>query len=106
MDFLSWDLSQFIVQTVLHSVIIAIVAEVMISLWHVQKPSLQIKFRFLVLLPAIYLPLYFLLYSSRAGAHFHEQVALINFNAWMRLRLAGDIGREKLFSCAGGAIIC
>ncbi|MFC1987562.1 M56 family metallopeptidase [Chloroflexota bacterium] len=91
MGFLNWALSQFVIQTVLHSVIIAVVVEVMINLWHIHKPSLRIKFRFLVLLPVIYLPFYFLLYTSRSGVHFHEQVALLDSSEWMKLRLAGDI---------------
>ena len=97
MGFLNWTLSQFVIQTIVHSVVIAIIIEVMINLWHIQKPSLQMKFRFLVLLPVIYLPFYFLLYSSRLSAHFHEQVALIDSNAWMKLSLAGGITIWYLF---------
>ncbi len=97
MDFLRWGLSQFIVQTVFHSAIIAIIVEALISLWHIQKPALQIRFRFFALLPVVYLPFYFLLDPTRTSAHFHEQVALIDFNSWLKLRLLGDIAIWHLF---------
>ena len=98
MGFLSWGLSQFIIQTVLHSVIIVIVVEAMIRFWHIQNPSLQIKFSFLaLLLPVTYLPLCFLFYFARTGAYFHEQVALIDSAAWMGLRLVGEVTIGHLF---------
>ena len=90
MDFLSSTIGQYIVQATLHSVIIAIVVEAMLRLWDVQQPYLQIRFRLLdLLLPVICLPLYFLLYPPRAEAYFREQVALIDFNEWLQLRLWG-----------------
>ncbi len=98
MDFLSWGLSQFIVQTVSHSAIIAIIVESMIGLWHIQKPAAQIKFRLLVLLPVIYLPFYFLLYPPRAATHFHGQVALIDSHEWLGLELWGNIAVWHLFA--------
>lgn len=97
MDFLNSGLSQYILQTVLHSLIIVIVVETMLSLWHIQKPSLQIKFRLLgLLLPVLCFPLYFLLYPPRASISF-EPVALFNSKEWLRLRLGEDITVWHLF---------
>ncbi len=98
MDFLNSGLGQYIVQTVFHSVIIAIVVESMIRIWHIQEPFHQIKFRLLVLLlPVLYLPFYYLLYPPRTGAHFHGEVALIDFSQWLGLRLGGGIATWHLF---------
>ncbi|MEE8174177.1 MAG: hypothetical protein V3T71_02515, partial [Dehalococcoidia bacterium] len=98
MGFLSSGFGQYIVQTVFHSAIIAIVVEGMISVWHIRRPSLQIDFRLLaLLLPALYLPLYRLLYPPRASSHFHEQVALIDLNQWLELRLVGGVSLWHLF---------
>ena len=98
MDFLNSGLGQYIVQTVFHSVIIAIVVESMISVWHIQEPFPQIKFRLLVLLlPVLYLPFYYLLYPPRTGAHFHGEVALVDFSQWLGLRLGGGIATWHLF---------
>lgn len=98
MDFLNSGLGQYIVQTVFHSVIIAIVVESMIQTWHIQEPFHQIKFRLLaLLLPILYLPLFYFLYPPRASTHFREQVALINFSQWLGLRLGGNIALWHLF---------
>lgn len=86
MDFISSNLGQFLIQTVFHSLIIAIVAESMISIWHISNPFIKIKFRLLPLsLPLLYLPLYFLVYPPRSDSHFHEQIALMDMNQWLRL---------------------
>jgi Zn-dependent protease with chaperone function len=98
MDFLNSGLGQYIIQTVFHSAIIALIVEAMLKIWHIQMPFSQIKFRLLVLaLPICYLPLYFLLYPPRAGAHFREQVALIDLNEWLGLRLVGGLYAWHLF---------
>ena len=99
MDLFSSGLGQYVVQTTFHSVIIVTVVEAMIRLWHIQRPSLQIKFRLLVLLlPVLHFPFSFLLYSPRTDARFREQIALIDFNAWLGLRLGGGIAVWHLFA--------
>lgn len=98
MDFLNSSLGQYLVQTVFHSVIIAFVVESLLRVWHIQEPFSQIKFRLLVLLlPVLYLPFFYLLYPPRAGVYFHGQVALINFNQWLELRVGGGIAVWHLF---------
>lgn len=92
MDFLNSGLGQYIVQTVFHSAIIAVIVEAIINIWRVDKPSLQIKFRLLsLLLSVLYLPFLYLVYPERTGTHFHEQTALIDFNQWLGLTLGGGV---------------
>lgn len=98
MDFFSSGPGQYIVQTVFHSAIIALVVEAITNIWRINKPSTQIRFRFLaLLLPILYLPVYYLAYPERAGTHFHEQIALMDFNQWLRLRLGGGMALWHLF---------
>ncbi len=99
MDFFITIPGQYMVQTVLHSAAIVIVVEVLIHLWHIRQPSLQIKLRFLALiLPVLYLPFYFLLYPARASTVFRQQVALIDINAWLGLRLGMGVVVWHLFA--------
>ncbi len=99
MGFFNSAVGQYIVQAVFHSAIIAIVAEGMISLWHIQRPLLQIKFRLLsLLLPSLYLPIYFIFYPVRGGEYFQNRVSLIDFNQWLGLRLPGNLALWHLFA--------
>lgn len=66
-------------------------------MWHVPAAFPQIKFRFLGLLPALYLPGFFFLYPPRTGAHFREEIALFNSNGWLKLRLGAGVTVEHLF---------
>lgn len=98
MDFLSSSVGQYIVQTILHSTIIAIIVETILSSWHIRKPLPQIKFRFLALaLPVLYLPVFYLLYPPRASSYFRQQSALFDFNQWMEIRIGGNVSLWHLF---------
>jgi Zn-dependent protease with chaperone function len=99
MDFFDSGLGQYIIQTIFHSLIIAIVVESMISIWHIRRTYAQIKFRLLaLLLPILYLPLYYLVYPPRTRPYFHEQVALIDLNEWLGLKLVGGLAVWHLFA--------
>ncbi|MFH1169681.1 MAG: M56 family metallopeptidase [Chloroflexota bacterium] len=98
MDFPSSAIGQYVLQTYLHSVIIAIVIEAIIAFWHLQRPRIQVRFRLLVLLPGLYLPLFNLLYPPRSGIFFHQAVAIFDFSQWLRLRLVGGLALWHLLA--------
>lgn len=98
MYFFSSYIGQYLAQSVLHSLIIVVVVEAIIGLWHVQKPLPQIELRLLALLPAVYLPFYFFLAPSRTGVSFHREIALFDSNAWLGLRLWGGVAVWHLFA--------
>lgn len=86
-------------QTVVYSAIIVIAVEALLHLWRIHQPSLQIRLRFLaLLLPVLYLPAYFLLYPARSGAVFRQQVALMDINGWLGLRLGAHVAVWHLFA--------
>ncbi len=88
MDSLWSSIGQYTTQSGLHSVIIITVIEAVISLWNIRTPFLQIRFRLLALiLPLIYLPVYFMFYPARAGDYFHRQTALFDFSQWLEIGL-------------------
>ena len=60
MIFFTSIVGQFITQSVLHSLVIAIFVESLIRAWGIHHPLRQIKFRLLpLLLPSVYLPLFY-----------------------------------------------
>lgn len=98
MDLFNSAPGQYLVQSVLHAVIIAIVVGGMVNLWHLRQPALKIKFYLLILaLPVLVLPGYYL-YLPRTGFHFHEQVALFDSLQWLRLRLWADLSLWHLLA--------
>ena len=98
MTFFSATVGQFVVQSVVHAVVLAILVESLIQVWRIQSPALQIKFRLLpLLLPLIYLPLFYFFYPPRAGTPFHQQTALLDSNQWLALRLFSGVQVWHLF---------
>src|SRR3990170_8916238 len=92
MDFLLSSIGQYLGQTILHSLVIALIVEVIMRSSHIQEPLLQIKFRSLsLLLPALYLPILYFSDPSRTSAYFRQQVALFDSNQWLSLRLWGGV---------------
>src|ERR1035437_7498022 len=98
MAFFNAGVGQFVVQSVVHSVVIAILVESMIHVWRIRHPLLQIKFRLLpLLLPVIYLPLFDVFYPPRMSPLFHQSTALLDSNQWLGLRLWGGVQLWHLF---------
>jgi len=92
MDLLEFSFSQYVFQCVLHSFIIALVIEVLLRIWHEERPLLQIRFRSLVLLiPVLSLPLYQLIYPHRGSLEFRKDMAIFDINQWLLLRLFDGI---------------
>jgi Zn-dependent protease with chaperone function len=92
MDLLEFSFSQYVFQCVLHSFIIALVIEVLLKIWHEERPLLQIRFRSLVILiPVLSFPLYQLIYPHRGSSEFREDMAIFDINQWLFLRLVDGI---------------
>jgi len=92
MDLLEFSFSQYVFQCVLHSFIIALVIEVLLKIWHEERPLLQIRFRSLVILiPVLSFPLYQLIYPHRGSLEFREDMAIFDINQWLLLRLGDGI---------------
>jgi Zn-dependent protease with chaperone function len=92
MDLLEFSFSQYVFQCVLHSFIIALVIEVLLKIWHEERPLLQIRFRSLVILiPVLSFPLYQLIYPHRGSLEFREDMAIFDINQWLLLRLVDGI---------------
>jgi Zn-dependent protease with chaperone function len=92
MDLLEFSFSQYVFQCVLHSFIIALVIEVLLKIWHEERPLLQIRFRSLVILiPVLSFPLYQLIYPHRGSLEFRKDMAIFDINQWLLLRLADGI---------------
>jgi hypothetical protein len=92
MDLLEFSFSQYVFQCVLHSFIIALVIEVLLRIWHEERPLLQIRFRSLVILiPVLSFPLYQLIYPHRGSLEFRKEMAIFDINQWLLLRLVDGI---------------
>ena len=92
MDFLLSSVGQYLWQTILHSLLIALIVEVIMRSSHIQEPLLQIKFRSLsLLLPVLYLPVLYFSDPLRDSAYFRQQVALFDSNQWLSVRLGGGV---------------
>lgn len=92
MDLLESSLSQYVLQCVLHSFIIALVVEILLRIWREDRPILQIRFRSLaILIPVLSFPIYQLIYPHRGGSVFRENIAIFDLNQWLLLRLFDGI---------------
>ncbi|MGB7292287.1 MAG: M56 family metallopeptidase [Thermodesulfobacteriota bacterium] len=92
MDLLEFSFSQYVFQCVLHSFIIALVIEVLLKVWHEERPLLQIRFRSLVILiPVLSFPVYQLIYPHRGSLEFRKDMAIFDINQWLLLRLVDGI---------------
>ncbi len=92
MDLLESSFSQYVFQCVFHSLIIALVIEVLLKIWREERPLLQIRFRSLVILiPVLSFPLYQLIYPNRGSLEFRKDMALFDINQWLLLRLVDGI---------------
>lgn len=88
MDFVTFWFIQYVFQSVLHSVLIALVVEALIRLWRIHRPEIRLRFLLLTLwMPVLAFPLFQLLYPERGSYRFREETALFDLNAWMLMRV-------------------
>ncbi len=77
---------QFALQSTAHSIIAALVAEVLLRAWRIAHPPFALFFRALpLLMPVALFPLFEFIYPAREGQAFREGLALLDLNRWMRL---------------------
>lgn len=92
MDLLEFSFIQFVFQCTLHSFIIALAVEVLLKIWHEERPLLRLRFRVLIILiPVLSFPLYQLIYPQRGGFGFRKDIAIFDINQWLLLRLGDGI---------------
>jgi Zn-dependent protease with chaperone function len=92
MELLEFSFIQYVFQCILHSFIIAFVVEVLLKIWHEERPLLRLRFRLLVIvIPVISFPLYQLIYPRRGSFGFRRSLAIFDINQWLLLRLGNGI---------------
>ncbi len=88
-------IGQFVLQSVLHSLLMALAVEALIKVWGVTRPRVRLQFRLLYLvLPLAGWPLYQLLWPERGSDVFRETVAIFNTQGWLPIHLGGLAGWE------------
>lgn len=90
MGFFSSPGGGYLVQSVFHSFVIALVVEVLLRIWGPCKPQTELKFRLLILaLPVLGWPFYQLIHPARGGQEFRASLALLDLNQWLAIELGG-----------------
>ena len=80
---------RYLAQTFCYSLVVALVVEFLLRVWHIEAPLEKIRFRILALaLPVISFPLFQLLHPARGDVAFRAQFALLDVGKWLRLPLA------------------
>jgi len=83
---------RYLAQTFCHSLVVALVVEALISIWHIEAPRGKIRFRVLALaLPVLSFPVFQLLHPGRGEVAFRAQFALLDVGKWLRLPLAKGV---------------
>jgi len=81
----------YIVQSVFHSLIAAIVVESAIAAWEIENPTIRQRFRFaVILLPVLSFPLYQAFNPDR-GSIFFRLEAFLDTNRWLYFELWGGV---------------
>jgi Zn-dependent protease with chaperone function len=92
MNFWTYWLGQYAIQSVMHSFLIAIIVEILLRIWQEHRPSVRLRFLFLTLwIPVISFPLFQLINPERGSYQFRNATALFDLNAWMLLRFGSGI---------------
>lgn len=92
MDFSPSSLGDFMAQVVFHSLVAALVIEVLIKAWHLGNPLTRVRFRlFILLLPILAIPLYQTLYPARGSPVFRQGFLLLDLQRWLYFRIWYDL---------------
>lgn len=82
----------YFTEVFLYSLTTALVVEVLIYSWRINRPASRLRFRYLVLvLPLLLPPLYRLIYPSRGDEFFRENAAIFVGASWLQLKILGSI---------------
>lgn len=83
-----WDslIGKYLIQGVLHALIVAVVVEALLKVWQIDGPYFRLRFRLLILiLPPIAMPLYQIIYPQR------QESAIFDSGRWLSLPFVGLI---------------
>lgn len=81
-------LSRYIVQTVLHSIVLLVTVEGSLQIWEVPQAKDRFRFRLLTLLcPLLMFPLFQLLNPDRGNLYFIEDQAIFASSHWLQARI-------------------
>ncbi len=85
---MAFQIAEYMAATSIQSLVIAVVVEAMLRVWHLHRPRQQMAFRLLVLvLPLVVLPLYRFLWPVRQSLPFRQQFALLDVSSWLEIGL-------------------
>jgi len=103
MPFFESVFGHYLSQAVAYSVVAAAFIEVMLGVWRVREPLLQMKFRLMALALPVFCPLLYYLFDPSRG-----RPALLDVNRWLVLRLAGGVTLGHVFGIIllGTAVYC
>jgi Zn-dependent protease with chaperone function len=89
---MAWDspVMGYLTEVFFHSLLTAMVVEVLLSSWGIARPASRLRFRSLTLILPVLLPLlYRFTHPSRSGDFFRENAAIFDGSEWLRLGLWG-----------------
>jgi len=88
MEGVAFSFSQYVTQTVLHSIVILLVIEISLNVWEVRSPAGRFRYRIQTLfLPMLMYPMFQVLDPSRGSVYFITDRALFNSSTWLSIRL-------------------
>lgn len=88
MGLFQFIIPQYMVQVIFYSLVAAVVVEALIKAWKVERPLSRLRFRLVALiLPVVALPVYQLAYPARSQASFRRELALLDLNQWLSVKL-------------------
>lgn len=91
MDFIGSTLGKYLTQTLVYSLVVALVVETLIRVWGIASPQSKLKFRLLTLvLPLICWAVFWVASPLRESASFRDDIALLDTSQWLNLRLGGN----------------
>jgi len=89
-----WDsfVGKYLIQGVFHALIVAVVVEALLKIWHIHKPHYRLRFRLLIIIfPALAMPLYQVVYPQRQGDQFRFELAIFDSARWLSLPLFDNL---------------
>lgn len=92
MDAVWFWIGEYALQSILHSLIAAIVIEALLHVWGERRPEVRLRFLLLVLIVSVLsFPLFQWIDPERSTFRFRSDAALFDSAAWLHLRLWGGV---------------
>jgi Zn-dependent protease with chaperone function len=88
MDAVWFWMGEYVLQSILHSLIAAVVVEILLHVWGERRPEVRLRFLLLVLLVSVMsFPLFQWMDPQHSTFRFRSDGALFDSTAWLQLRL-------------------